>query len=157
MIYVDTSALVPYYCPEDLSAKVQRHLDRRADRAVSDLVEVELCSAIARKVRANELAPGDGQRILSAFLAHLEAGVYIRLPVERRHYTLARNWLAALKPPLAALDALHVAVAAAEGCPLITLDAALARAARALGVAARVLRQNRGPAEPAPGRRRLRP
>ena len=139
MIYVDTSALVPYYCPEPLSARVQRYLARQAERAVSDLVEVEFFSAIARKVRANELRSVDAQRIQSTMLTHLEAGVYVRLPVERRHYALARDWLASLKPPLAALDALHLAIAAVQTCPLVTLDRALVRAARAMGIPARML------------------
>ncbi len=140
MIYVDTSALVPYYCPESLSARVQQYLARQAERAISDLVEVEFFSAIARKVRANELRPMDAQRIRSTMLAHLEARVYVRLPVERRHYALARDWLASLKPPLATLDALHLAITAIQACPLVTVDATLARAAHVLGVPARVLR-----------------
>lgn len=139
MIYVDTSALVPYYCPEPLSARVQRYLARQGERAISDLVEVEFFSAIARKVRAEELRPMDATRIQNTFISHLEAGLYLRLPVERRHYALARDWLASLKPPLATQDALHVAVTAVQACPLVTLDAALARAARLLGVSARVL------------------
>lgn len=139
MIYVDTSALVPYYCPEALSAKVQRYLARQTDRAISDLVEVEAFSAIARKVRAKELRSVDARRIQGTILAHLEGGVYVRLPLERRHYTLARDWLAAFQPPLAALDALHLAVAAVAACPIVTLDLALARAARTLGVSARIL------------------
>lgn len=140
MIYVDTSALVPYYCPEAMSVKVQRYLARQTDRAISDLVEVEAFSAIARKVRANELRSMDARRIQGTILAHLEGGVYVRFPLERRHYTLARDWLAALGPPLAALDTLHLAVAAVADCPLITLDLALARAARTLGVSTRVLK-----------------
>ena len=139
MIYVDTSALVPYYCPEPLSERVQRYLARQDERVISDLVEVEFFSAIARKVRAEELRPMDAPRIQNTFISHLEAGLYLRLPVERRHYALARGWLASLKPPLATLDALHVAVTAVQACPLVTLDTALARAARLLGVSARVL------------------
>lgn len=140
MIYIDTSALVPYYCPEPRSAAAQRFLARQTEPAISDLVEVELFSALARKVRAAELRRADAQRIQATFRAHLEGGLYTRLPVERRHFGIARDWLAALHPPLAALDALHLAIAAAQPCPIVTLDRALARAARTVGVAARVLR-----------------
>ncbi len=140
MIYIDTSALVPYYCPEPLSAAAQKFLIRQVQPAISDLVEVELFSALARKVRAAQLRRADAQRIQATFRTHLDGGVYIRLSVESRHFAIARDWLAAFHPPLAALDALHLAVAAAQPCPIVTVDATLARAARALGVAARVLR-----------------
>ncbi len=140
MIYIDTSALVPYYCPEPLSGAVQRFLTRQVQPAISDLVEVELFSALAKKVRATQLRRADVQRIQATFRAHLDGGVYTRLSVESRHFAIARDWLAAFHPPLAALDALHLAVAAAQPCPIVTVDATLARAARALGVVARVLR-----------------
>ncbi len=140
MIYVDTSALVPYYCPEPRSTGVQRFLARQTELAISDLVEVELFSALAKKVRAAELRRADAQRIQATFQAHRDGGVYTRLPVEHRHFVIARDWLAAFHPSLATLDALHLAIAAAQPCPLFTLDGVLARAARTLGVAARVLR-----------------
>lgn len=138
---MDTSALVPYYCPESLSTAAQRFLGRHVERAISDLVEVELLSALARKVRTGELRRADAQRIQDVFRTHLEAGLYLRLPVERRHFTAAREWLAALRAPLATLDALHLAVAAAQGCSMVTVDAALARAGRAIGVRVRLLRK----------------
>lgn len=140
MIYIDTSALVPYYSPEALSTTAQRFLTRQTQPAISDLVEVELFSALARKVRATQLRRADAQRIHAAFRAHLDGGVYVRIPLERRHFVMARDWLAAFHPPLAALDALHLAIAAALPCPIVTTDAALARAARSLGVTTRVLR-----------------
>lgn len=141
MTYVDTSALVPYYCPEHLSTAAQRFLGRHADRAISDLVEVEISSALARKVRTGELRRADAQRIQDVFRTHLEAGLYLRLPVERRHFDVAGEWLAAFRVPLAPLDALHLAVAAAQGCPMVTVDAALARAGRAVGVRVLLLRK----------------
>ena len=140
MIYVDTSALVPYYCPEALSDAAQRFLASQNELAISDLEEVELFSALAKKVRAGEMGRKDAQRVRATFQIHLESGLYVRLPVERRHFATAREWLTALRPPLAALDALHLAVAAGQPCPIVTVDASLARAARAIGVAARVLR-----------------
>jgi len=141
LIYVDTSALVPYYCPEPLSPAVQRFLGQQVDRTISDLVEVELFSALARKVRTGELRRADAQRIQEVFRTHLEAGMYLRLPVERRHFAVAREWLVALHTPLATLDALHLAIAAAQDCPMVTVDAALARAGRAVGVRVRLLRK----------------
>ena len=63
MIYVDTSALVPYYCPEALSDAAQRFLASQNELAISDLEEVELFSALAKKVRAGEMGRKDAQRV----------------------------------------------------------------------------------------------
>lgn len=52
----------------------------------------------------------------------------------------ARDWLASLAVPLQTLDALHLAVAAGQGCRLLTSDRQLALAARRLGVSTRLLR-----------------
>ncbi len=72
MYYIDTSVLVAYYCPETLSEQVQSFLGVQLKPAVSDLTEVELFSAVARKVRMGDLSPSDGNRILSKFLSHLD-------------------------------------------------------------------------------------
>jgi predicted nucleic acid-binding protein len=90
-------------------------------------------SALSRKVRAEELKPAEAQRVATQFRAHLEANLYTRLPVERRHYTLARDWIARFTTSLRTLDALHLAVASAEGLRFATADRVLARSGEALG------------------------
>lgn len=57
MVYVDTSVLVAYYCPEPLSVAVQQFLIEQPKPAISSLTEVELFSALARKVRMNNPHP----------------------------------------------------------------------------------------------------
>jgi hypothetical protein len=136
LIYVDTSVLAAYYCPEPLSGQAQRALAQANERAISPLVELEFVSAIARKVRTREMRRGDARRILAAFQSHLEQGIYTRLAVESAHFAKARDWLTTLAIPLQTLDALHVAMAAMKGCPLLTADAALAKACAKVGVTA---------------------
>lgn len=51
MFYLDTSVLVAYYCPEPLSEQVQNFLSQNIKPAVSFLTQVELFSAVAKKVR----------------------------------------------------------------------------------------------------------
>lgn len=140
MIYVDTSVLAAYYCPEPLSLRAQRALKESSERAISWLAEVELVSAIARKARARELRRADALRILAAFQSHLEQGIYTRLALEGRHFARAREWLSTFTVPLRTLDALHLAVAAMEDCTLLTADAALAKACSRAGVTARLIR-----------------
>ena len=139
-MYIDTSVLVPYYSPEALSQVAERTLRSDPHPAVSDLVEVEFFSARARKVRAREMLATDARRTGEAFLGHLQAAMYTRLAVQRRHYDTARGWLARFTPPLRALDALHLALADAEGLRLATADQNLSRSARNLGVAVTLVR-----------------
>ena len=139
MIYIDTSVLAAYYCPEPLSGKAQQALAQVNERAISSLVELEFVSAIARKVRTHEMRRADAHRILAAFQSHLEQGVYTRLGVDGAHFAKAREWLATLVVPLQTLDALHVALAAMKGCSLMTVDAALAKACAKVGVTARLI------------------
>jgi predicted nucleic acid-binding protein len=126
---------VAYYCPEPLSRHAERLVRGRIAVSVSDLTEVELLFALARKTRSRELAVGAAERAAAQFLAHLEANLYNPVPLERRHYRLARDWIVRFTTPLRTLDALHLAVVASEGLRLATADRALARSARALGIA----------------------
>jgi hypothetical protein len=139
LTYIDTSVLAAYYCPEPLSARAERTLLEEDERAISWLVEAELASVLARRVRARELRAVDGQRVLALFESHLEQGLYTRLAVEASHFAKAREWLATFTVPLHTLDALHVAVAALHDCPFLTADVPLAKACARIGVTARLI------------------
>ena len=139
-MYIDTSLLVPYYCPEALSPVAERTLRDDPRAAVSDLVEVEFFSALARKVRVREMSAADATRAGERFLGHLDSGLYARIAVQRRHFEVARGWLARFTLPLRALDALHLALADTEGLRLATADRELSRSARSLGVAVTLVR-----------------
>ncbi len=139
MTYIDTSVLVAYYCPEPLSDIAQRRLAAEKERAISSLGELEFVSALARKVRNRQMRRAHAHKVLAVFQSHLEQGVYIRLGMDAVHYAKAREWLATFAVPLRTLDALHAAVAAIEGCSLVTADSALARACAMVGVTARLI------------------
>ena len=139
-MYIDTSLLVPYYCPEALSRVAERMLRGDPRPAVSDLVEIEFVSALSRKVRAREMSVADAARTGERFLDHLQAGFYARIALQRRHYEAARGWLTRFTLPLRALDALHLALADIEGLRLATADQDLSRSARRLGVSVTLVR-----------------
>ncbi len=140
-MYIDTSLLVPYYCPEALSPAAERTIRGDPRPVVSDLVEVEFFSALARKVRARELSAADATRTGERFVDHLQGSLYARIAVERRHYEAARGWLARFTLPLRALDALHLALADLEGLRLATSDQDLSRSAKSLGVTVTLVRR----------------
>lgn len=137
--YFDTSAVVAYYVPESLSTEVQRLYRAVTERAISDLVEVEVLSALSLRVRIGDLQRTDAERIARMLERHLEGGLYTRRHLHTAHYRLARDFIARFDLPLKAPDALHLALCAAEGLSIITADEQLARNAQALGLEARLI------------------
>ena len=141
-----------YYCPEPLSPTIQRYLRRQRRPAVSNLVEIELVSAVARKVREGLMSRRDARRVATLFVTHLEGNYYTHLSVQPIHYRVAREWIASLEFPLRTLDALHLAVAHVHELRLVTADGALARAANAVGVRVHRMGLRRGHGSRAAGR-----
>ncbi len=132
--YIDTSVLAAYYCPESLSEKAQEFLMSHLHPGVSALTEVELFSAVSRKVREGGMSRGDGRRILARFIAHLDKGFYEHFSLEPQHYRLARDWIGMLDLGLRSLDALHLAVASSEDSTLVTGDSGLSKWAKKMGL-----------------------
>jgi uncharacterized protein len=140
MIYLDTSVVVAYYCPEAISSEVQSLLrSLKKKPALNFLTEVEFTSSISRKVRMNELGPIDANRILTKFTSHAEAGLYRIIPLEKAHYQLAKGWISLLSSPLRTLDALHLAIASSEELQMVTSDESFYKAARLLDLDAQLL------------------
>lgn len=133
MPYIDTSVLAAYYCPETYSAKAQAVLSR-GEPLLSLLTEVELVSAVSKKVRMKELSADSGRQILTLFQSHLDLKVFAKVVLDSRHYQLAAGWMARFNLSLRTLDALHLAVAAFEKVELATADKNLAKSARQLGI-----------------------
>ncbi len=79
MIYLDTSIIVPAYCAEPLSDRVDELLRRESDVAISDLTEVEFYSALSQKVRRRDLMLDEAQQISGDFRSDLNSGIYRRL------------------------------------------------------------------------------
>ncbi len=99
MAYLDTSLLAAYYCPEPLSEAAQRVVMETPEPTVSRLVEVELYSAVAMKVRMGGLDTRSAGRITSLFQAHLAGGSYRVVPLDAREFAVARDWLGRFAPP----------------------------------------------------------
>lgn len=139
MFYVDTTIIVAYYCPEPLSEKAEAFITAHTRPAISSLTELELFSAISRKIREGGLDRNDGSRIIAKFLSHLDDLFYANLLIEPHHYRLARDWIGQFTTSLNCLDAIHLAVASSEGATLITADEGLAKSAASLAVDAVLL------------------
>jgi hypothetical protein len=56
LIYLDTSVIAPFYWAEALSDTVEQLLRIETEPRLSQLVEVELFSALSRRVRMGEIS-----------------------------------------------------------------------------------------------------
>ncbi|MGK5091452.1 type II toxin-antitoxin system VapC family toxin [Deltaproteobacteria bacterium TL4] len=138
-MYIDTSVLVAYYCPEPNSDVVEQILVQMDQPAISQLTEVELSSAISRKIREQELSTIDGNRVLAQFKTHLSQRCFLYFPIHSQHYIIAKGWISQFTTPLRTLDAIHLAIASVNNLSLLTADIKLADSARHLGLNARLI------------------
>lgn len=138
-VYIDTSVLAAYYCPEPLSPLAERAIRSLSSPAISELTLVEFTSALSRKVRDDSLSREDGVKVLAQFEAHIESHYYVVLPVRTRDYRVAKSWLGQLRGTLRTLDALHLAVAEAASASVLTADRRLAAEAQSLGLPHKLL------------------
>jgi len=118
MIYVDTSLLVVYYCPEALSLQAEELLREQIKPGLSRLTEVEFVSAVAKKVRQRELSSIDGNRILAKFVSHVKAELFQMIPVEDHHWQRASGWISLFATARRTLDALNLAIASDKELPM---------------------------------------
>lgn len=134
MHYLDASACVALLTPERGTARIEAWLeaDRDGALAISPWVHTEVASALSIKVRTASLTVEDRTAVAVAWLSFRQ-GLH-NLPIADETFATAAEMAARHDLALRAGDALHLAVAAAHGCTLVTLDARMAGAAPQLGV-----------------------
>lgn len=106
MIYLDTSIVAPLYWKEALSDTVKQLVLTETELGLSQLVEVELVSALSRRVRMREISQEEAAAIVHKFQTDLNGGFYTSIALETTHYNLAREWISRFDTPLRTLDAL---------------------------------------------------
>lgn len=132
-VYLDASALVKLFVPEEESDALNQALAGLNDVIVSDLALTEVASALGRRTREQRLTREEARRLyreaskLHASSHHAE----LTPPVHRR----AERLMLTLTIPLRALDALHLATALdAEAATVVTFDPRLRDAATSQGL-----------------------
>lgn len=90
-----------------------------------------MASALSLKVRTGTLTVEQRDDAADVWRRWNES--FALLPVERQRFHDAARFAARHELALRAGDALHLAVAAARGCTLVTLDERLAKAGREFG------------------------
>ncbi|HMB96732.1 MAG TPA: type II toxin-antitoxin system VapC family toxin [Tepidisphaeraceae bacterium] len=134
MIYIDTSVLAAIYIPERWSQAAENLLASQNVRVISNLVEVEMHSAVARRLRMREIKRDEASSIVRKFEADLESLIYQRLEIGEPDWAAAKKLLDRFDAPLRTLDALHLALALTNQLRLVTSDRRLAKSARSLKI-----------------------
>jgi predicted nucleic acid-binding protein len=132
-VYLDASALVKLFVPEEESDALNGALSGLTDVIVSDLALTEMASALSRRTREKRLTPEQARRLYRE-VSKLHAGsrrAELTPPIHRR----AERLMLSLTVPLRTLDALHLATALdAEAATVVTFDPRLRDAAISQGL-----------------------
>ena len=133
-IYADTSVIVGFVFDEPESDRIRDWFRRTTQQIiVSDLVRLEFPAVVTRAARSGRLSPSEASAALASF--DLIAARSRSLRHGRAEFEAAEKLVRDFATKLAAPDALHLASTKNAGAVLATLDARLADAARAQGVA----------------------
>ena len=133
-LYLDTSLIVPLFVPDRFNERAEVVLrDWRSAVVVSDFAAAEFASAIARRVRAGEIAVKDARIAFGQFDAWSGAAAQ-PARVQPSDIAAATVLVRRLDLPIRTADAIHVAIAQRHGATLATFDQQMARSAEALAV-----------------------
>ena len=127
--------LVSALTNEGATGRVQAWLSLQDPAAllISEWVVTEFSSALSIKLRTGQFLARDRAKAAGLF-ARLKAESLTVVPITREHFLAAALLVDQYDIGLRAGDALHVAIAAALGATICTLDKRLSDAAVAVGV-----------------------
>ncbi|KXB09291.1 hypothetical protein AKJ60_00550 [candidate division MSBL1 archaeon SCGC-AAA385M11] len=141
-IYLDTSALLPYYREEASSRQVEDLLRKtKPPILLSELTRLEMASAIARWTRMNEIDEPQAALIENTFEQDVHSGLYLIRPVGSTQYRRAEKWISARKTALRTLHTLHIACCWSLRAKLIACDNVMHENAVMLGLESELLEQ----------------
>lgn len=133
-LYLDTSAIVSLLATEPASERLQSWLEAHGQEplATSRWTDAELSSALSLKVRTGAFSVAERSEAAAGWREWRQS--LSILDVEAHAFETAARFAARAELGLRAGDALHLAVAAAADCTIVTLDGRMANAAEELGL-----------------------
>lgn len=130
-VYLDTSVVVPLFVDDDHSPRARAWARLGRTVALSAWTLAEFSSALSMQVRMSRLAPEERRDLEATFDAWAGQGRLVDFDAEQ--FSQARRMLMT-HDRLRAPDALHLAIAKANGLEMASLDAVLIDAALAEGL-----------------------
>jgi uncharacterized protein len=132
-LYLDASLLIALLTNDALTARADALLRSHTPvLAVSDFAAAEFASAMARRVRTQEITAAEARLAFSHFDAWTARATQ-RVDTMATDVKAAEAFLRRLDLTLRTPDALNIAIAQRLGAALATFDEKTARSARALG------------------------
>ena len=140
MIYVDTSLLVALHVAERDSEVALTWFQRRMQETFiySDWTDLEIASALSRKVRSGTMSVAERHQAEHAFRQTKQES-FRHVAIAPEHFRLAEIMVRHHETGLRSGDALHLAIADGYGAIIATLDQTFASAASQLGVTVEAL------------------
>lgn len=135
-VYLDTSALIKRYVPEQHSDRFDAYLVGLSKPAISRLTQVEARSTLARKRREGRLTPEQESAAMREFNTDVQCGAFHVHPMAESDFQDAYHLIDGLPElPLRTLDALHLCIARnLAATELATADAVMRRVGERLGL-----------------------
>jgi len=139
-VYADTSVIVAALTNEIATARAQAWLVAQTppDLLISDWTLTEVSSALSTKLRAGQITVHLHGKALATFNTQVAHSFTVRT-VDGSNFRTAARFAEMHALGLRAGDALHLAVAAAGGATVCTLDRRMAEVAVALGIPTNLL------------------
>lgn len=139
-LYLDTSLLIAALTREPRTEDVREWMETREAEGLSSShwVATEFSSALSIKLRSGQIDT-NGRAGALALFARLFSDAFTVLPISDAHFRAAAGFLDQFALGLRSGDALHLAIAAAHGETVCTLDRRMAEAGAHLGVSTELI------------------
>lgn len=133
-VYLDTSAIIPFYFKEVFSSLAQNIFNDSEGFVISELSKIEFYSSVRKKIRMLQTSDSEANKVFRVFESHVNQGLYTVQSLSERDYDAATHIIKVTKYSLRSLDALHLGVAYAQGLTILSFDQTLNETAREFGI-----------------------
>ncbi|MEX0722683.1 MAG: type II toxin-antitoxin system VapC family toxin [Gracilimonas sp.] len=133
-VYIDTSALIPFYFKEKFSPVVQQLFESDYFFCLSDLSKIEFYSSARKKVRMGDTTEAEIKKVFRLFDSHIDQQIFSIIDLNTNHFSSASEIIRSTSKPLRSLDAIHLGIAYSENLLVISYDNIFSETATEFGI-----------------------